>query len=151
MTPGTSSIRDFTATGWMAYFIGTPTLIARQRPVDGWDEATGTALIVDTERGVRRPVSDYPDFSHLEPTGRVVAALPGAGWCVGGRPWETDIVEQVLAWLVSSDGRLTAITVEENHQLGPFDDARWCYPPGAEPLASHGRTQPIASGKRTNR
>ncbi|MEV6073327.1 hypothetical protein AB0L82_42850 [Nocardia sp. NPDC052001] len=64
MTIGTSSIRDFTATGWIAYFTGTPTLIARQRPVDGWDPTTGTALIANVEQGVRRRVSDYPDFSH---------------------------------------------------------------------------------------
>ncbi|MFI9504986.1 hypothetical protein [Nocardia sp. NPDC052566] len=125
------SIRDFNATGWMAYFTGSETLMSRQRDVDGWDPATGTALIVDAEQGVRRLVTDYPDFSHLEPTGRVVAALPGAGWRVRTLPWGEDAapVEEVLAWLVTSDGRMTAIAVEEDGAFGPVGEPQWCFPP----------------------
>ncbi len=97
-----SSIRNFTATGWVAIFSGTDTLIGRMVEVDGWDAATGTALVVDAERGARRLVTDYSDFSHLERADRVVAALPGAGWRVRALHWGQDDkqpVEEVLAWL----------------------------------------------------
>lgn len=124
-------IRDFNATGWMAYFTGTETLMARQRDVDGWDPATGTALIVDAEQGARRLVTDYPDFSHLERTGRVIAALPGAGWRVRGLPWgdEPARVEEVVAWLVTSDGKLNAVAVQEDGAFGQVGDPQWCFPP----------------------
>ena len=126
-----SSIRNFTPTGWVAIFNGTDTTVE----VDGWDMATGTALVVDTERGARRRVTDYPDFSHLERADRVVAVLPGAGWRVRALSWGQDDnppIEEVLAWLVAANGRLTAITVDENGNFGQAEDAEWCFSPETE-------------------
>ncbi len=130
-----SNIQSFTPTGWIAIFTGTDTLVGRSIEVDAWDTSTGTALVVDAERGVRRLVTDYPDFSHLERANRVVAALPGAGWRVRDLYWgqEKSPVEEVLAWLVKSNGELTAITVDKNGNFGSAEDAHWCYPPGVEP------------------
>lgn len=73
-------MRYFNGTGWLAIFSGTDTMIGRTVDVDAWDEATGVALVVDPQGGTRRPVTDYPDFSHLERADQVVAAIPGSGW-----------------------------------------------------------------------
>ncbi|MFD5515723.1 hypothetical protein [Streptomyces sp. NPDC127066] len=69
----------FNGTGWLAILTGTETMIGRTRDADAWDEATDVAMVVDPQRGERRLVTDYPDFSHLEPADRVVAAVPGGG------------------------------------------------------------------------
>ncbi|MDQ0600256.1 hypothetical protein QF037_004601 [Streptomyces canus] len=53
-------------------------MIGRTVHVDAWDEATGVALVVDPKRGTRRPVTDCPDFSHLEQADPVVAAIESA-------------------------------------------------------------------------
>ena len=71
--------RYFNGTGWLAIFTGTETMIGRTVDVDTWDEATGVALVVDAQPGTRRPVTDYPDFSHLKRADQVVAAIPGVG------------------------------------------------------------------------
>lgn len=75
--------------------------------VEGWDPATGTALVVDPQRGALRQVTDYMDFSPSERADQVVAAIPGGGWRAhwtdegpGGPP----LTEQVLAWLITSQG-----------------------------------------------
>lgn len=56
----------FNGTGWLEIFNGTQTSIGRTVDVDAWDAATGVGFFVDPQRGTRRPVTDYPDFSHLE-------------------------------------------------------------------------------------
>lgn len=38
--------------------------------VETWDEATGTALVVESQRGALCPVTDYQNFPHLERAGR---------------------------------------------------------------------------------
>ncbi|NJP42970.1 hypothetical protein HCN08_06040 [Streptomyces sp. PRB2-1] len=88
-------------------FNGTETEIGRMVRVEGWDPATGTALVVDPQRGALRQVTDYVDFSPLERADQVVAAIPGRGWRAhwtdegpGGPP----LTEQVLAWLITSQG-----------------------------------------------
>ncbi|GAB4586697.1 hypothetical protein Ntsu_45290 [Nocardia sp. IFM 10818] len=128
------SSHDFTHTGWVAIFSGTETLIGRTWEVDGWDPATGTALVVDPEVGARRPVTDYPDFSHLEKANQVVTALPGGGWhaCeLAHMPDDPDSpIEPVLAWLVTSTGRLVPVTMDADGRIGSdFDMNRFC-PPG---------------------
>ncbi len=75
-------LRYFNQTGWTAIFDGTETEIGRMVRVEGWDPATGTALVVDPQRGALRQVTDYVDFSHLERADQVVAAIPGGD---GGR------------------------------------------------------------------
>ncbi|SCF72187.1 MULTISPECIES: hypothetical protein [unclassified Streptomyces] len=77
------SLRYFNQTGWTAIFNGTET--GRMVRVEGWDQATGTALVVDPKRGALRLVTDYEDFSHLERADQVVAAVPGGGWRPTGR------------------------------------------------------------------
>ncbi|MEV6204553.1 hypothetical protein AB0M64_31930, partial [Streptomyces sp. NPDC051771] len=79
---GAVTLRHFNQTGWTAIFNGTDTEIGRMVRVEGWDQATGTALVVDPKRGALRPVTDYEDFSHLERADQVVAAVPGGGWRV---------------------------------------------------------------------
>lgn len=124
--------RDFTPTGWVAIFTGTDTQIGRTRTVDGWDPA-GVALIVDPERGMRRPVTDYADFSHLEKARQVVTALPGGGWSAcqrGHRQGDPDsTIEPVVAWLVTSGGDLEPVTLDAEGQIGLFDDADRFFPP----------------------
>lgn len=69
----------FNRTGWPAIFTGTDTVIGRIVDVDAWDGPTGVALVVAPQHGTRRPMTDHPDFSHLERAHRVVAAVPGGG------------------------------------------------------------------------
>lgn len=54
-------LRYFNQTGWTAIFNGTETEIGRMVRVEGWDPATGTALVVDPQRGALRQVTDYED------------------------------------------------------------------------------------------
>ncbi|WP_203236751.1 hypothetical protein [Nocardia panacis] len=130
-----SSIRKFTPTGWVAVFNGTDALNGRTLEVDGWEAGTGAALVVDTETGIRRPVTEFADFTRLERTDQVVAALPGAGWRVRSTFWgrgDRPAVEEVLTWLVGADGRVTPVAVDEKGSFGEAVRAQWCYPPGAE-------------------
>ncbi|MEV0711135.1 hypothetical protein [Nocardia aurea] len=127
---------EFTHTGWYAVFSGTDNLMSRFREVEGWDPATGTAVVVDAHLGGRRLVTDYPDFSHLEKADRVITALPGDGWraCDWGRgPRNPDSpVEPVLAWLVLSSGTVVPITMDADGYLGPDKTMNRFFPPGAE-------------------
>ncbi|WP_219516808.1 hypothetical protein [Nonomuraea ceibae] len=107
-------MRYFSETGWTAIFSGTETETGRMRPVEAWHSATGVALVVDPQRGALRPVTDWPDFSHLEQGERVVSVIPGGGWRAH---WNegydgTPVTEEVLAWLIHADGRATPISVE---------------------------------------
>lgn len=111
---GAVDLRYFNQTGWTAIFNGTETEIGRMVRVEAWDLATGTALVVDPKRGAMRPVTDYEDFSHLEKADQVVAAVPGGGWRAHWKdegPGDTPLTEHVLAWLITSQGRATAITM----------------------------------------
>ncbi|WP_433571252.1 hypothetical protein [Streptomyces sp. CA-251247] len=78
-------MRYFNQAGWLAIFNGTESLIGRSVAVEEWDETTGTALVVDPQRGALRPVTDYPDFSHLERADQVLAAVPGEAGAPTGR------------------------------------------------------------------
>ncbi|WP_271220353.1 hypothetical protein [Streptosporangium carneum] len=103
------------------------------RDVEAWDPKTGTALVVNPQRGVLRPVTDYSDFSHLEQANRVVSALPGGGWHVhwndeGGAP----LTEPVLDWLITSNGRATPITVDETGLVDTAELADKVIPPGED-------------------
>ncbi|UGT62574.1 hypothetical protein [Nocardia asteroides] len=127
---------EFTHSGWLAIFTGTDTLMGRSREVDAWDSITGTAMIVDAEQGARRPVTDYPDFSHLERANRVVGVVPGAGWraCARGHMANDpdSPAEPVLAWLVSSRGVLTPVTMDADGEIGLDDTMSRYFPPGSE-------------------
>ncbi|WP_328860439.1 hypothetical protein [Streptomyces sp. NBC_00306] len=91
---------DFSSTGWIALFAH------RQANVEGWDPVTRTALVVDPERGVMRPVSDYPDFSRLIPAHKVVGVLPGRGHRAHWRNFENGVpnTEEIIGWLVTQHG-----------------------------------------------
>lgn len=95
-------------TGWTAFFSGTATRIGRARPVEGWDTETGVAYVVDPEQGRLRPVTDWEDFSHLERAEQLMAALPGGGWELG----DEEGPSAVVAWLISSSGGATPVTVD---------------------------------------
>ncbi|MGW9211790.1 hypothetical protein ACWGR4_33065 [Embleya sp. NPDC055664] len=128
-------LQYFNQTGWLAFFTGIETEIGRQRNVEGWDPNSGTALVVDTKRGALRPVTDYEDFSHLEPANRVVAAVPGGGWRAHWNdegPGKTPLTEQVLAWLVTSNGRATPITMDAHGHVDDAYGADAFIPPGEE-------------------
>ena len=130
-----AQMRYFNGTGWLAIFSGTETVIGRTRDVDAWDETTGIALVVDPQRGTRRPVTDYPDFSHLEPASQVVAAIPGGGWRAFWKdegPDNGPLTEQVLAWLVTAKGRATPITVDARGDVDDAESADRLIPPGEE-------------------
>lgn len=132
---GGVSLRYFNQTGWIAIFNGTETEIGRMVRVEGWEPTTGTALVVDRKRGALRPVTDYEDFSHLEPADQVVAAVPGGGWrahWTDQGPGGTPLTEQVLAWLITSNGRATAITVDAYGHVEDADSADTFIPPGEE-------------------
>jgi hypothetical protein len=135
---GAVSLRYFNQTGWTAIFNGTDTEIGRMVRVEGWDQATGTALVVDPKRGALRAVTDYEDFSHLERADQVVAAVPGGGWRVQWKeegPGGTPLTEQVLAWLITSQGRATAITVDAQGHVEDADGADAFIPPGEDPAS----------------
>jgi hypothetical protein len=128
-------MRYFNQTGWLAIFNGTESMIGRTVAVEAWDEATGTALVVDPQRGALRPVTDYPDFSHLERADQVVAAIPGGGWRAYWKdegPGKTPLTEQVLAWLITAKGRATPITVDANGHVDDAEDADRLIPPGED-------------------
>ncbi|MFC3966523.1 hypothetical protein [Nocardia jiangsuensis] len=127
---------EFTHTGWIAHFTGTETMMGRSWEVDGWDAITGTAMVVDAQQGARRPVTDYPDFSHLERTRRVVTSLPGGGWhaCERARTSHDpdSPIEPVLAWLVTSRGELTPVTMDAEGEIGADGTMNRFFPPGTE-------------------
>lgn len=128
-------MRYFNGTGWLAIFNGTETMTGRTVDVDAWDAATGVALVVDPQLGTRRPVTDYPDFSHLERADQVVAAIPGSGWRAYWKdegPDNGPLTEQVLAWLVTSKGRATPITVDAHGDVDDAESADRLIPPGEE-------------------
>ncbi|MER7195912.1 hypothetical protein [Streptomyces flaveolus] len=132
------SLRYFNQTGWTAIFNGTDTEIGRMVRVESWDQATGTALVVDPKRGALRPVTAYPDFSHLERADQVVAAIPGGGWRVYWKdegPEGTPLTEQVLAWLITAQGRATALTVDAQGLVEDADGADAFIPPGLDPAS----------------
>ncbi|MEU2554623.1 hypothetical protein ABZ589_23605 [Streptomyces sp. NPDC013313] len=128
-------MRYFNGTGWLAIFTGTETMSGRTVDVDAWDEATGLALVVDPQRGTRRAVTDYTDFSHLERADQVVAAIPGGGWRAYWKdegPNDGPLTEQVLAWLVTAKGRATPITVDTQGHVDDAESADRLIPPGME-------------------
>ncbi|WP_101258486.1 hypothetical protein [Streptomyces barkulensis] len=128
-------MRYFNQTGWLAIFNGTESMIGRTVAVEAWDEATGTALVVDPQRGALLPVTDYPDFSHLEPADQVVTAIPGGGWRAYWKdegPDKTPLTEQVLAWLITAKGRATPITVDATGYVDDAEDADRLIPPGED-------------------
>lgn len=132
---GAVDLRYFNQTGWTAIFNGTETMIGRMVRVEAWDPATGTALVVDPKRGAMRPVTDYEDFSHLEKADQVVAAVPGGGWRAHWKdegPGKTPLTEQVVAWLITSQGRATAITMDAHGHVDDADSADAFIPPGEE-------------------
>ncbi|MFC4608966.1 hypothetical protein ACFO9E_14240 [Streptomyces maoxianensis] len=91
-------MRYFNGTGWVAIFTGTESMTGRTMHVEAWDGTTGVAVVVDAQRGARRPVTDYPDFSHLERADQVIAAVPGGGWRAYRKdegPDGTPLTEQV--------------------------------------------------------
>ncbi|WLQ39900.1 hypothetical protein OG322_40750 [Streptomyces sp. NBC_01260] len=82
-----------------------------------------------------RPVTDYEAFSHLEKADQVVAAVPGGGWRAHWKdegPGNTPLTEQVLAWLITSQGRATAITMDAHGHVEDADSADAFIPPGEE-------------------
>lgn len=128
-------MRYFNGTGWLAIFNGAEAMIGRTVDMDAWDATTGVALVVDPQRGTRRPVTDYPDFSHLERADQVVAAIPGTGWRAYWKdegPDNGSLTEQVLPWLVSSKGRATPITVDAHGDVDDAESADRLIPPGKE-------------------
>ncbi|MER5356777.1 hypothetical protein [Streptomyces sp. NPDC002785] len=127
------AVNYFTETGWMAFFSGTDTEIGRQRGVEAWHPTTGQALVVDPQRGKLRPVTDFEDFSHLERVHRIVEVMPGGGWRAhwddeGGAP----LTQPVLAWLISSEGSATPVTVEPNGDIDSSGTADRILAPGQE-------------------
>ncbi|MFJ9093429.1 hypothetical protein ACIRIR_18130 [Streptomyces globisporus] len=103
--------------------------------VDAWDATAGVALVVDPQRGTRRPVTDYPDFFHLKRADQVVAAIPGTGWRAYWKdegPDSGPLAEQVLAWLVTSKGRATPITVDAHGDVDDAESADRLIPPEEE-------------------
>lgn len=130
---GEVHLQYFNQTGWLAFFHGTETEICRQVNVEGWDKETGTALVVDAKRGALRPVTDYEDFSHLESADQVVGAIPGGGWRAHWHtegPGGTPLTEQVLAWLITSNGRATPITMDAYGHVEDANSADAFIPPG---------------------
>ncbi|QBS45877.1 hypothetical protein DMB37_15400 [Nocardia sp. CS682] len=130
---GTTSLKFFNQTGWIAYFAGTDTEDARIMRVEGWQHSTGTALVVDPKRGALRPVTEFEDFTRLEKADQVVAALPGGGWRVHPKmegAQGTSHTEQVLAWLITSQGKATAITIDSSGYVSDADSADTFIPPG---------------------
>ncbi|WP_186357181.1 hypothetical protein [Streptomyces sp. SLBN-118] len=103
--------------------------------VDAWDAATGVSVVVDPQRGARRPVTDYTDFSHLERADQVVAVIPGAGWRAHWKdegPDSGPLTEQVLAWLVTSKERATPVPVDAHGHTDDAESADRLIPPGDE-------------------
>lgn len=131
-----SAVHYFNQMGWVAIFTGTETEIGRTVHIEAWDPVTGSALVVDPQRGALRAVSDYPDFSHLERADQVAGVVPGGGWRAY---WEdegpdgTPLTEQVLAWLITAKGRATAITVDAIGYVDTADSADRFLAPGEDP------------------
>lgn len=128
-------LRHFSQTGWTAIFHGTETEIGRMVRVEAWNPATGTAQVVDPKRGAMRPATDYEVFSHLEKADQVVATVPGGGWRAHWRdegPGNTPLTKQALAWLITSQGRVTAITMDAHGHVDHADSPDAFIPPGEE-------------------
>ncbi|MGA4996389.1 hypothetical protein [Nonomuraea bangladeshensis] len=135
----------FNQTGWVAIFTGTETETGRTVDVEAWEQNTGAALVVDPQRGVMRPVSDYPDFSHLERADQVVAALPGGGWRVYWKdegPGGTPLTEEVLAWLITAKGRAAAITIQPDGHVNDAMSADQFLAPGENVPATEQEASP---------
>ncbi|WP_433656568.1 hypothetical protein ACQPW1_35340 [Nocardia sp. CA-128927] len=126
-------LKFFNQTGWIAYFAGTDTEDARIVHVEGWEHSIGTALVVDPKRGALQPVTEFEDFTRLEKADQVVAALPGGGWRAH---WKKEgaqgapLTEQVLAWLITSQGK--AITIDASGYVSDADGADTFIPPGED-------------------
>lgn len=132
---GATPLKFFNQTGWIAYFAGTDTEDARIVQVEGWEHSTGTALVVDPKRGALRPVTEFEDFKRLEKADQVIAALPGGGWRAHWKKegaQETPLTKQVLAWLITSQGKATAITVDASGYVSDADGADTLIPPGED-------------------
>ncbi|GGZ20934.1 hypothetical protein GCM10010365_46590 [Streptomyces poonensis] len=97
---------DFNSTGWIALFEN------HQADVEGWDLVTHAALVVDPDRGVMRPVTEYPDFRRLIMTRKIAGMMP----CRAGYRayWENrpgdPIIEEIVGWIVSVRGDVIPFT-----------------------------------------
>jgi hypothetical protein len=127
-------VEYFNSTGWIAIFSGTEELVGRTRHVDGWSDS-GEAMVVDPSSGTMRPVSSWPDFSHLEQAYKIVGVVAGGDWRA---KWlnegsdGTPLVEPIIAWAVTSHGNVIPLeaskdgTVESaslaDELLPPADD-----------------------------
>ncbi|MEU7282570.1 hypothetical protein AB0A69_27905 [Streptomyces sp. NPDC045431] len=113
---------EFNSTGWIALFAH------RQANVEAWDLVTRTALIVDPEQGVMRPVTDYPDFKRLILAHKVVGVVPGRGYRAHWRnEHEVPETEEILGWLVTERGVVVPFTSD-----GAADDADVILAPGEQ-------------------
>jgi hypothetical protein len=127
-------VEHFNQTGWIAVFTGTDTEPRLVRDVERWDES-GVALVVDPARGTLRRVTHWSSFSHLERVKKVVSVLPGGGWSAhwnGERDGGTSLAEPVLAWLISSDGKATPVTVDGSGLVSPATSADRITAPGEQ-------------------
>lgn len=121
----------FAPNGWVAVFSGTEEIVGRFRPVEAWREGDGVALVVDSEIGKLRPVSEWEDFSHLERAQTVYGVIPGAGWRV--KFFEEGDVEPVVCWLVSAIGNhLTPVIVDSSGEVMIAHYADQFIPPGCD-------------------
>ncbi|CAM5366529.1 hypothetical protein SHIRM173S_01089 [Streptomyces hirsutus] len=92
-------LRYFNQTGWTAIFNGTETEIGRMVRVEGWDPATGTALVVDPQRGALRQVADYVDFSTWSGPIRSLPRYPvGDGGHTGRMKGRVDHLSRSRCW-----------------------------------------------------
>lgn len=107
---------EFSPTGWAACFDNhkdDPVYI----PVQRWDDTTGAPMIVATGRNTLVPAQREPDFHGLVEVPQVVTAVVAQpGWRLLTTE-EADGQQRVMnnpivAWAVTSHGRLLPITVE---------------------------------------
>lgn len=130
--PRITGVEYFNQTGWIAVFAGTDAEPRLVRDVEQWDEA-GVALVVDPARGALRRVTHWSAFSHLERVKKVVSVLPGGGWRAqwnGEHDGAAPLAEPVLAWLISSDGNATPVTVDGSGLVSPATSADRIIAPG---------------------
>ncbi|MFE7046902.1 hypothetical protein ACFVAM_00810 [Streptomyces californicus] len=116
---------EFSSTGWIALFSD------RQANVEGWDLVTRTALVADTEKGLLKPVTDYPDFQRLVYAHKVIGAIPAspghrAHWAnfEGGVPR----TESIVGWLVTERAGVLPLTADG----ATAEDADLMLEPGEE-------------------
>ncbi|MFJ7990524.1 hypothetical protein [Streptomyces sp. NPDC096351] len=103
---------------------------------EGWDQTAGRRWSSIPDEALRA-VTDCEDFSHLERADQVVAAVPGGGWKVHWKdegPGGAPLTEPVLAWLITAQGRATAITVDAQGHVEDADLADAFLPPGENPM-----------------